>query len=169
MTAAAQAIWEALGDPGSYIDPFAGSLAALLARPGWQPGGVWDRHEVAGDADGMICNLWRSIRHRPATVARYAAGPLSECDLHAIDATLASLGDALIPWLEASPSHCDPALAGWWLRAQSMRISGAVLGGGRWAARGGRLVDTGGPAPDGIIRALPQLAAGRSVSAACLP
>lgn len=30
---AAPLIWEALGDPGGYIEPFAGSAAALLARP----------------------------------------------------------------------------------------------------------------------------------------
>ena len=30
---AAPIIWAALGDPGGYVEPFAGSAAVLLARP----------------------------------------------------------------------------------------------------------------------------------------
>ena len=32
---AAPTIWEALGDPGGYVEPFAGSAAVLLARRIW--------------------------------------------------------------------------------------------------------------------------------------
>lgn len=30
---AASLVWDAIGDPGGYIEPFAGSAAVLLGRP----------------------------------------------------------------------------------------------------------------------------------------
>ena len=44
----AQVVWEALGDPGVYIEPFAGSAAVLLARP------TAPKVETINDASGQI-------------------------------------------------------------------------------------------------------------------
>ena len=43
---AASQVWEALGNPDHYIEPFCGSAAVLLARPNK------DRLETINDADG---------------------------------------------------------------------------------------------------------------------
>lgn len=76
---AAPLIWEALGDPGGYIEPFAGSAAALLARPAVSG----RRIETLNDADGWLVNTWRAIRWAPDEVAHHAAWPISEIDYHA--------------------------------------------------------------------------------------
>ena len=59
----APTIWQHLGDPGVYVEPCAGSLACLLARPG----GAGPR-EIVCDLDGGICLApeTRGARCRPA-------------------------------------------------------------------------------------------------------
>ena len=76
---AAATVWEALGDVGGYVEPFAGSAAVLLARPTTQG----RRVETINDADGWLINAWRAIQLDPATVAAHAVGPVSEIDYHA--------------------------------------------------------------------------------------
>ena len=83
---AAATIWAALGDPGGYVEPFAGSAATLLARPGWPDHGR--RVETINDFDGWLINAWRSIQLSPGEVAAAAAGPGSEVDYHARHAWL---------------------------------------------------------------------------------
>lgn len=55
-TPIAPAIWQRLGDPTYYYEPFAGSLGCLLARP--SPG----RYEYVGDIDAQITNFWRAAK-----------------------------------------------------------------------------------------------------------
>ena len=50
----------------SYIEPFAGMLGVLLARP---PA----RIELANDANGWIVSWWRAVRDHPAAFARLIA------------------------------------------------------------------------------------------------
>ena len=50
----------------SYIEPFAGMLGVLLARP---PAGI----ELASDANGWIVAWWLAVRDRPAEFARLIA------------------------------------------------------------------------------------------------
>jgi site-specific DNA-adenine methylase len=71
----ASLVWEAIGDVPNYVEPFAGSLAVLLARPPGHKGGV----ETANDMDGLLCNFWRALSLAPDEVARYADWPISEC------------------------------------------------------------------------------------------
>lgn len=47
-------IWDRLGDPDLYIEPFLGSAACLLARPDSQYTNNMG-HEIANDADGFLC------------------------------------------------------------------------------------------------------------------
>lgn len=49
-----------------YVEPFAGSLAVLLAKP---PALM----ETANDLDGDIVHFWRMLRERPADLARACA------------------------------------------------------------------------------------------------
>lgn len=70
---AASQVWEALGNPDHYIEPFCGSAAVLLARPNK------DRLETINDADGMVANFWRASRLKPEEVAHHLDWPISEC------------------------------------------------------------------------------------------
>ena len=58
---AAEIVWRALGDPGGYVEPFAGSAAVLLARPPMSG----RRVETINDADGWLVNAWRAIQLAP--------------------------------------------------------------------------------------------------------
>jgi DNA adenine methylase len=46
-----------------YVEPFAGSLAVLLAKPP-------SRAETVNDLDGDLMNFWRVLRERPAELER---------------------------------------------------------------------------------------------------
>lgn len=73
----APAVWERFGCVRNYVEPFAGSLATLLARP-HDPG-----VETVNDIDCYIVNFWRALQHAPEEVAHWADSPVNEADLHA--------------------------------------------------------------------------------------
>ena len=143
---AAPLIWEALGDPGGYIEPFAGSAAALLARPAVS--GL--RVETLNDADGWLVNTWRAIRWAPDEVAHHAAWPISEIDYHARLAWLQERrDDRLVSWLEGDPEVFDAKAAGWWLYVSACSI-GDLWSKGPWRVVDGHLVK--GDAGRGVHR-----------------
>jgi len=104
-------VWQRLGNPKRYIEPFAGSLAMLLKRPHRRPYG----DEVVNDLDGHITNVWRSIQQEPETVAEQLGRPIAELDLHAAARDLQREYDDLVEYLRESLDHYDPELAGLWL------------------------------------------------------
>jgi len=77
----AEVVWARFGDCKNYVEPFAGSLAVLLARPHWPF--VATRTETVNDADDHICNFWRALQNDPAGLAEAADYPVIETDLHA--------------------------------------------------------------------------------------
>jgi hypothetical protein len=107
---AAPLIWRALGNVPNYVEPFAGSLAALLARPGGA-----GKVETANDKDGLIANFWRATRDNPDDVARWADSPVNEADLHARHLWLVKQAPALFEKLVADPEYFDAKIAGWWV------------------------------------------------------
>ena len=155
---AAPIIWRELGDPGGYVEPFAGSAAVLLARPRV----AGRRVETINDTDGWLVNTWRAIQLAPIEVAAYAAGPVTEIDYHARLAWLQERRTPdLVSWLEGDPEAHDPKAAGWWLYVAACGI-GDPWGSGPWRVVDGRLRDTRalphlGNAGRGINRALPHL------------
>lgn len=160
---AAPMIWDALGDPGGYVEPFAGSAAVLLARPRM----TGRRVETINDADGWLVNAWRSIQLSPSDVAAHAHGPVTEIDYHA---RLAWLQERRTPdlaaWLEGDPEAHDPKAAAWWLYVCACGI-GDPWGPGPWRVVDGHLRDTRhlGNAGQGVMRELPHLGnAGRGVN-----
>lgn len=157
---AAPLIWEALGDPGGYVEPFAGSAAVLLARPAF----IGRRVETLNDADGWLVNTWRAIQLSPDEVARHCAGPVTEIDYHARLAWLQARRDAdLVAWLEGDPEHHDAKAAGWWLYVVACGI-GDPWGSGPWQVVDGYLRNVAN-AGQGVNRELPHLAnAGRGVN-----
>jgi site-specific DNA-adenine methylase len=105
----APVIWEHFGTVRHYLEPFAGSLAVLLARPD-RP-----RVETVNDADGHVVNFFRSLVADPDTVVRYARWPVSSIDLWARHDALCAQRDALTAQLTADYRFCAPNLAGLWL------------------------------------------------------
>lgn len=106
---AAALVWRAFGNVPNYVEPFAGSLAVLLARPSTP------KVETANDKDGLIANFWRAVKHAPDDVARWADWPVNEADLHARHRWLV---DAALPLTEAligDPDWYDAKVAGWWV------------------------------------------------------
>jgi hypothetical protein len=156
---AAPRIWQALGDPSGYVEPFAGSAAVLLARPAFKG----RRVETLNDADGWLVNTWRAIQLSPDDVARHAWGPVAEIDYHARLAWLQQRRTPdLVAWLEGDPEHHDAKAAGWWLYVLACGI-GDPFGPGPWRVVDGHLRK--GNAGRGVNRELPHLGdAGQGVN-----
>lgn len=125
---AAPLIWRAFGAVPNYVEPFAGSLAVLLARPGGA-----GKVETVNDKDGLLCNFWRATIAAPGEVAHHASWPVNECDLHARHAWLMREGLPLTERLIADPDWFDARIAGWWVWGIS-----AWIGNG-WCSRDERL------------------------------
>lgn len=106
---AAPLVWRAFGNVPNYVDPFAGSLAVLLARP------HAPKVETVNDKDGFICNVWRAIQHAPDEVAKWCDWPVNEADLHARHKWLVIKGAPLLERLIDDPDFYDPKIAGWWI------------------------------------------------------
>lgn len=121
---AAPAVWEALGDVSHYVEPFAGSLAVLLARPGG-PG----RSELVNDLDGMIANFWRAVSLHPDETAAAADYPIVQVDMFARWRDLEARRDGLVERLRADPRWCDPEAAAWWVWGQSASVGANWLHG----------------------------------------
>ncbi len=158
-------VWRRFGSVRSYVEPFFGSGAVLLARP--QPlSGV----ETVNDLDGMLCNFWRAVKADPAAVARFADWPVSECDLTARHLWLVERRESITERLCADPEWFDAKAAGWWVWGACAWIgSGWCSGGGPWTkGADGELVKLPhlGNAGRGINRQPPHLGdAGTGVNA----
>lgn len=113
-------VWRRFGSVSYYVEPFAGSMAMLLARS--NPKGL----EVVNDIDGWLCNFWRAVKVDPDAVAEYAADPVSELDLHARgDWLFYRPGvDEWIDRLRGDPDYYDVKSAGWWVWGKSAWIAG---------------------------------------------
>lgn len=163
----ASEVWARLGDPVNYVEPFAGSLAVLLARLS-EP-----KTETVNDLDGMISNFWRGIKHDPEAVAHFADWPVNETDIMARHAWLVSQRATLTARLEGSPDFFDAKIAGWWCWGINCWIgSGWCSGEGPWMVEDGAMVDARqlphlGGGGRGVNRKLPHLGdAGRGTNKA---
>lgn len=109
-------VWEALGNVRTYVEPFAGSLAVLLARPpAHLTPSTGRRIEVINDWSGRLVNFYRAARRYPDAVWQAASGPRTTLDLNARHAAINAVSRALDERLRADPDWCDPVLAGWQL------------------------------------------------------
>lgn len=106
---AGRLVWERLGAVPNYIEPFAGSLAVLLARP--TPTGT----ETVNDRDAMIANAWRAIQGDPQSTATWARNPINEADLHARHLWLSTQRATMTARIMGDPHYYDTKIAGWWL------------------------------------------------------
>lgn len=104
----ADIVWSRFGNVPNYVEPFAGSLAVLLARP--HP----PRTETVNDIDCYLSNFWRALQANPDGVAQWADSPVNEADLLARHRWLkAQTGfrDAM----RNDPHYFDAKIAGWWV------------------------------------------------------
>jgi DNA adenine methylase len=150
-------VWDALGDVDHYVEPFAGSLAVLLARPTGHAGTC----ETVNDADRYLANFWRALIADPEAVAAHADWPVNEADLEARHLWLVNQGETMRESMAADPDWFDPKIAGWWVWGINSWIgSGWCSGTGPW-----QIDDTGrlskrphlGDAGRGINRQRPHL------------
>lgn len=71
----AAGVWLRFGKVDLYNEPFFGSGAMLLGRPGWPDGTT----EIINDLWGFVPNFWRAIKADPEAVAMHADIPIYEC------------------------------------------------------------------------------------------
>jgi DNA adenine methylase len=144
-------IWERLGRPRNYVEPFFGSGAVLLGRPDPEWRGAI---ETVNDANGYIANFWRALQSDPDAVAYYADWPINENDLHARHWWLINRKESLRARLEGDSDYFDAKVAGWWVWGMAAWIgSGFCDGTGRWYVENGKLIHAG-DAGRGVARQL---------------
>jgi DNA adenine methylase len=161
---AARAVWQEFGAVDNYVEPFCGSAAMLLSRPGAAPWGV----ETLNDADGFLVNFWRAVAADPEAVAHHADWPVSEADLEARHGWLVNRAERL-RWQLEDPDFYDPKVAGWWVWGACAWIGGGWCAGlGPHQSNGAAIVDTRQlphlSAGQGINRKLPHLSGGRGIN-----
>ena len=117
-------IWRRFGRVDGYVEPFAGSLAVLLASPY----GAADR-EIVCDMSANIANFWRAVKTDPDAVAFHADFPTDHMTLHAVNAWLLKWNEEHHDRLWEDPDHCDAKAAGRWAWGCSNWIGGAFAEG----------------------------------------
>lgn len=105
-------VWQRLGRPKQYIEPFCGSAAVLLGSPKPAP------LEVVGDWNGFIANFWRAVKNQPDAVASWADYPVSHIDLGARHKWLGEQREMLASALHDADWPGDSKVAGWWVWGQ---------------------------------------------------
>jgi DNA adenine methylase len=89
----AHKVWYALSDARHYIEPFFGSGAVLLSRPGYNNK---IHTETVCDKDGFVCNVWRALKFNPDEVAKWCDWPVNHADLSARKKELIKNEDRLL-------------------------------------------------------------------------
>ena len=124
----ADLVWERFGDVPNYVEPFAGSLAVLLARP--HP----PRIETINDLDCFVANFWRAVQHDPEAVALHADWPVNEADLHARHLWLVNR-EKFREKMKTNPNYYDVKIAGWWVWGISCWIGSGWCSKPEWSGR----------------------------------
>jgi hypothetical protein len=115
----ADLVWRAFGpDVPNYIEPFAGSLAVLLARPGGA-----GKIETVNDRDRYLANFWRAVSADPEAVAAASDWPVNEADLHARHKWLVNQLE-FRERMHTDPDFYDVKIAGWWVWGLCQWIGG---------------------------------------------
>ena len=119
----ADIVWDALGQPAHYMEPFFGSGAVLLNRPNYDP----QKHaETIVDADGFVANAWRAMQQDPDAVAKYCDWPVNHADLAARKKVLLNEKSAILEALVNDDEYYDPKIAGYWIWGQCVWIGSGM-------------------------------------------
>ena len=117
-------VWDALGQPSHYLEPFFGSGAVLLNRPNFDAN---DYTETVNDADGHICNVWRALQADPDAVAKVCDWPVNHADLMARKVSLNAATATLLEDLCRDDKYYHTELAGYWIWAASCWIGSGLV------------------------------------------
>lgn len=115
-------VWQLLGNPKMYIEPFFGSGAVLLNRPPFND----LRYEIINDKDGFIANVWRALQFNPDEVAKWCDWPCNHADLTARRKKLIASEAELLKNLVNDDMFYDAKLAGYWIWGASNWIGGGL-------------------------------------------
>lgn len=124
----AHLVWDRFGNCQNYVEPFAGSLAVLLARP------HAPQTETVNDLDCLVANFWRSMQHDPDQLVFWADYPVNEADLHARHLWLVKQ-DAFRERITTEPEFYDVKIAGWWVWGISQWIGSGWCFKPEWEGR----------------------------------
>jgi hypothetical protein len=102
-------VWARFGDVKNYVEPFAGSLAVLLANPATEL-----PIETVNDIDCYLANFWRALSVDPDAVAKHTDWPVNEADLQARHQWLVNRSK-FRERMKADPDYYDAKIAGWWV------------------------------------------------------
>jgi len=106
----ADTIWQGLGQISNYVEPFAGSLAVLLANSSIP------KIETVNDKNCFVSNFWRAVSNNPDTIIQYADYPIHEDTLHARHQWLVSSAtDEFRKKMNSDPNYYDAKIAGYWI------------------------------------------------------
>lgn len=122
----ASTIWQLLGNPEHYLEPFAGSLAVLLARPGGLTLPL-NFAETVNDKDCIIANVWRALKYNPDEVARYADDIVCHVDLMAKKKYINDKQPELKALMSGDPEYYDCRIAGYYIWAASCWIGSGLV------------------------------------------
>ena len=114
----ASLVWDALGDVKTYIEPFLGSGAVLIARPECHK----NRRAYINDANACVSNFWRAVKHDPDGVAQAADWPVFHADLVARRWACAKWRKEFTVRMMDDPDYYNSKIAGWWAWAQRLSI-----------------------------------------------
>lgn len=110
-------VWSGLGEVSNYVEPFAGSLAVLLAAT--HPAKI----ETINDLDCGLANFWRAITFSAEEVAEWADCPVNETELHARHKWLIErLTDDFRQNMDSNPDFYDTKMAGYWIWGQCASV-----------------------------------------------
>jgi hypothetical protein len=146
----AQIVWDRFGDVDNYVEPFAGSLAVLLGRPGAP------QTETMNDLDCYLANFWRALAADPLEVAKHADWPVNEADLHARHLWLVNQIE-FRERMKTAPDFFDVKIAGWWVWGISQWIGSGWCSKPEWTGRA-----NAGRVDRGIHRKRPMIHAGHT-------
>jgi len=124
-------VWRRFGVADVYVEPFAGSLAVLLANQ--NPA----RREIVCDKSGFICNFWRAVLTDPEATAYWADYPTVHQDLTARHKWLRQWGAENGARLSDDCDYFDAKAAGWWVWGISLWIGSGWCSTGTATADGG--------------------------------
>ncbi len=124
-------VWSRFGDVVNYVEPFFGSGATLLLRPGGA-----GRNETVNDLDCYLANFWRATALDPRGVADWADWPVNEGDLHARHLWLVNQ-DEFRERMKRDPEYFDVRIAGWWVWGISQWIGSGWCVRPEWTGRAG--------------------------------
>jgi site-specific DNA-adenine methylase len=113
----ASIVWSGLGEVSNYVEPFAGSLAVLLAAP------QIPKIETINDLDCGLANFWRSVSFSSEEVAKWADCPVNETELHARHKWLIErLTIDFRQKMDSDPDFYDARMAGYWIWGQGASV-----------------------------------------------